>query len=215
MVGGVVGALLRRRPVPRAGPAQPHHAQGAHLRAHRWHRRRTDDLAPEQLGGVLAGTTASAGCATRQRRSSRCACGLYPRRANGATGCCAPWRARRRRCRSCTARASRQRLTELVLDWLPGYEARRPYGSATPPPTSSSSTSSASWWTRCWPPGRHRGRRRGVAAPARPDEPTRRRLGAARRGDLEVRQAPPLRAFQGHGVGGVRPGDPVGRAVRA
>ena len=43
----------------------------------------------------------------------------------GANGCCGPWPATRRPCRSCTAQAE-SRLPELELEWLAGYEGSKP-----------------------------------------------------------------------------------------
>ena len=59
---------------------------------------------PRHLEACGTGTTATAGCATpcsRSRRSTRGA--TRRRRSPGGNGCCALWRASRRRCRSSTA----------------------------------------------------------------------------------------------------------------
>ena len=113
--------------------------------------------------------------------------------------------------------AGERRLTELELDWLPGYEGSRPVriGNARLGPA----------------PARRlrRGDGRAPPVPRRPGSGTtaggverallglpRVDLGRARRGDLGgPRAAAALHPLQGHGLGGVRPGGQGGRAVRA
>ena len=75
VLGRLGGAVPLRGPLPRGGRPLAAHAQGAHLRPDRRHRRRRDDLPARAAGRRRAtGTTASAGCATRRspcRRWSR------------------------------------------------------------------------------------------------------------------------------------------------
>ena len=102
--------------------------EGAHLLADRRNRRGADDVAPRegrrgaQLGLPLllaARRDADAARVPQRRLSSR-------RLGPGGCGCCAPPRAIRRRCRSCTASAGERRLVETTLDWLPGFAGSKP-----------------------------------------------------------------------------------------
>ena len=83
---------------------------------------------PRRSAARATGTTGTAGCATRRSTLEALLIGGYRdeaarwRRVAAARG----RRAIPRRCRSCTASAGERRLTELELDWLPGYEGSRP-----------------------------------------------------------------------------------------
>ena len=145
--GVVVAARTSNGPHREPRPAQPDHAEGAHVRADRRHRRGADDLAARARSAASAtGTTASAGCATRRSTLQALMHAGYldearawrdwllravAGRAGGDAdhvrpgGRAAADRARAR----LAARATR---------------ARARCGSATRPPTSSSSTSTAS-----------------------------------------------------------------------
>ena len=132
-----------------------HHAQGAHLRADRRHRRRADHVAARvarrraQLGLPLL-------LAARRH--------VHPRRAHdrrlprrgarpGATGCCAPWPATRPSSRSCTASRASGASPSSSSTGCPATRAPRRCASATPPSTSSSSTCTARSWTlHLYPP---------------------------------------------------------------
>ena len=125
------GALHVPRRVPGRGEPVAAHAQGAHVRAHRRHRRRADDVAPRAASAASAtGTTASAGCATRRSRWTRSwAAATTRRRAPGATGCCAPSPAPRR---PDHVRGPGRAPPARVRDpWLPATRARGRCGSAT------------------------------------------------------------------------------------
>ena len=123
------------RPVARAGAALADHAEGAHLRADRRHRGRADHLAARaarrraQLGlPLLLAAGRDAHAATRCSRSA-----TSTRRARGATGCCARWRAGRRTCRSCTGRPASGGCPRSSSTGCPATRDRRRCGSATPP----------------------------------------------------------------------------------
>ena len=124
----VVDPLHVRRRVARRGDALADHAEGADLRADRRHRRRRRrPRCPSRSAACATGTTASAGCATRPSRSTRCSARLHRRghrlaRLAAARG----GRPYPTSCRSCTASRGERRLTELELDWLPGYEDSTP-----------------------------------------------------------------------------------------
>ena len=100
---------------------------------------------PEQLGGVrnwdyrycwLRDATFTL-LRPDQRRLSR------TRRGPGATGCCGPWPASPADLQIMYGIAGERRLTELELDWLPGYEDSRPVRIGNAASSSSSSTSTA------------------------------------------------------------------------
>ena len=134
------------------------------------------------------------------------------RRAPGATGWCGRWPATRSRPTSSTASPASACCPRSSSTGCPATRTRSPCASATRRWSSSSSTSTARSSTRStrrasaacsgrrgWLAGR-----RGAAAP--PGEG----LEHARRGHLGgARRAPALRAFEGHGLGRLRPGDPL------
>ena len=150
MVGGVVRALARGGPPPRHRPSQPDHAEGAHVRADRRHRRRADDVAAgahrrrAQLGlPLLLGARRDARAAVadarglhgRGRRVARLAAARRRRVAVGdadhvrAGGRAAADRARARlaaRLRGLVPRADRQRRVGPV----PARRLRRADGRA-------------------------------------------------------------------------------------
>ena len=113
--------------------------------------------------------------------------------------------------------AGERRLTELELDWLPGYEGAGPgahrqrrleavparrlrRGDRRPVPV---------------PPARPAAGEAGLAVGDGPAELPGVGLEGAGRGHLGgARPAAPLHALQGHGLGGLRPGGQGGRAVR-
>ncbi len=127
-LGSLVGALSVLGRVARAGAAFAAHTGGADVRTDRRHRRRAHYFVAGDRSAVRAtGTTDTAGCATRRSRSRRfSSAASNTKRCAGANGCCAPRPAIRRRCRRCTASRGERRLTELELDWLPGYEGSAP-----------------------------------------------------------------------------------------
>ena len=131
--------------VPRRGGALAHHAQGADLRADRWHRRRTDHVAPRgarrqpQLGLPLL-------LAARRHAHPRVAhAGRLLQRGHGLARlvACGRWPATSPSCRSCTARPASAGWTSGRPTGCPATRTRRPCGSATPPRSSTSSTSTA------------------------------------------------------------------------
>ena len=146
-----VDALHVRRPLARRRHALAAHAQGAHLRADRRHRRRADDVAARaarrrpQLGLPLL----LAARRDADARSRSCGRATTTRRARGATGCCARSPALRRSSRSCTASPASGGSTELELAWLAGLRGLAPGADRQRRrPTSSSSTSTARCSTR-------------------------------------------------------------------
>ena len=145
LVADVVGRVHLRGRVRRRGPAVADHAEGAHLRADRRHRRRRDDVAARvarrepQLGLpvlLAARRDPDAGVADAWRVPRG---GAWP----GATGCCGRRPATRRSCRSCTARPASGGSTSGRSTGSRATKGRRRSGSATPRPTNSSSTSTA------------------------------------------------------------------------
>ena len=124
-----------RRRVARAVVRVADHAQGADLRADRRHRRRADDVAARaarrraQLGLPLLLA------ARRHLHALRAACSA------GYSDEARAWRdwllravaGEPGRLQIMYGLAGERRLTELELDWLPGYEGSRRCASATPP----------------------------------------------------------------------------------
>ena len=197
----------------RRGGALPDHAQGAHLRAHRRHRRRADHLAARaarrraQLGLPL-----SAGCATRPSPSTRLMLGGYLDEARA-------WREWLLRAVAGTPAAAADHVRPRgraaadrarAADWLPGLRGLRARcASATRPTPSSSSTSTARCSTRRYAAHARPGSRRTgddwrvISTLMRAS-----RVGVdgAGRGHLGgARPAPALHPLQGDGVGGRRP----------
>ena len=126
--------------------AVPHRAQSPDLRADRRHRRRRDHVSARtawegpQLGLPVL-------LAARRDVHALLAVALRvhaPRRRRGVAGCCARLPATRRKLQIMYGPSGERRLTELTLDWLPGYE-QSPSGAdrATPPSISGSWTSTA------------------------------------------------------------------------
>ncbi len=113
--------------------------------------------------------------------------------------------------------AGERRLTELELDWLPGYEGSRPVriGNAAVEQYQLDifgEVMDTLHESRC---AGIEARRVRVVAPARADRPSRRSLAGARRGHLgDPRAAPPLHPLEGDGLGGARPLDPRGAGLR-
>ena len=103
--------------------------------------------------------------------------------------------------------AGERRLTELELDWLPGYEGSKPVrvGNAASKQFQLDVYGEVMDALLRAPRGGARGRRGCVAVPADGARLPRGRLARAGRGDLGgARPAPALRALEGDGVGGVR-----------
>ena len=104
------------------------HAEGAHLRADRRDRRRADDVAARvdrrraQLGlPLLLAARRDAHAARAAQRAA-----TPTRRAHWRDGCCARSPAIPPTLQIMYGVAGERRLTELELDWLPGYEGSRP-----------------------------------------------------------------------------------------
>ena len=211
LVARVVGTLHVRGRVARRGPALADHPEGADLRADRRHRRRADDLAARgprrraQLGLPLLLAARRDLHALRAARSAATA----TRRAPGGTGCCARSPGTPSQLQIMYGIAGERRLTELELDWLPGYEGSRPVRDRQrrrrAVPARRLRRGDA---TRCT--------RRAEPASSRADDAWPRCSALlefletswqrARRGDLGgPRAAPALHPLQGHGVGRVRP----------
>ena len=143
--------------------ALAHHAQGAHVRAHRRDRRRADDVAAgvdrqrPQLGLplLLAARRHVHALRAHDRRATS------TRRSPGATGCCAPSPASPKELQIMYGAAGERRLTECERRLAPRLRgldagARRQRRVAS----SSSSTSTARSSTRCYQGRGGRARRR-------------------------------------------------------
>ena len=135
---------LPARAVRRSGGPVADHPEGPDLRAYGRDRRGSRPLRCRRSSAASAtGTTATAGCATPPHAGGPAGGRVTgARRSRGVTGCCAPWRASPRRCRSCTAWTASAGFPS-ELPWLSGYEGTARCGSGTRRPVSSSSTSSA------------------------------------------------------------------------
>ena len=128
LVARLVGPLHLPGRVARGRRPLADHAQGADLRADRRHRRRRHHLAARAARRrARTGTTASAGSATPRSPCSPCSTpATATRPAPGGPGCCGRWPAAPPRRNIMYGLAGERRLTELELDWLPGYEGARP-----------------------------------------------------------------------------------------
>ena len=208
-------------PVARGRGPLADHAQGADLRAHRRHRRRRHDLAARghrrrpQLGLPLLLA------ARRHLHALRAAArpATWTRPAPGASGCCGRSRAAPEELQIMYGVAGERRLTELELDWLPGYEGSRPVRIGNAAANQLQLDVYGEVDGRALPVARqqrHRARRRTPGRMQRAlmdfleahwDEPGRGHLGGPR-------PAPALHPLQGDGVGGLRPGRQAGRGVR-
>jgi hypothetical protein len=131
------------------GDPRRHHAQALRLRRHRRHHRRADHLAARGPGSGATGTTATAGCAMPTSSS-----GAQPSRRHEtmeaicATSSTSSPNATTAICSRSTASAA-SRMTERVVDSLPGYRGMGRCGSATRPSSRSRTTSTA---RPSWPP---------------------------------------------------------------
>ena len=152
----VCSRRLPGRAVPRRRRPVGHHLEGPDLRSRpagssrRRPRRCRRNSAASATG--ITGTAGSATPPTRCRRCSRPVSGAKQER--GVTGCCAPSRVSRRRCRSCTASTARGGCPRSSCPGWPVTKAAARSAPATPRPVSSSSTSGARPWTPCSWPGR-------------------------------------------------------------
>ena len=203
-----------------AGDALAAHARGADVRADRRHRRRADHVAAgdarrhAQLGlPLLLGARRDAHARGADRRR-------LPRRGRsaGATGCCARPRASPSELQTMYGVAGERRLTELELDWLPGYDGARPVRTGNAAHEQLQLDVYGELADVLW-----QGVRAGMTLERRAWsllrlllDVARGALARARRGHLGgARAAPALHALEGDVLGGVRPRGRDRRAARA
>ena len=203
----------------RAGPGLARRPEGPHLRPDRGHRGRRDHVAARgHRRSRGTGTTATAGSGTPPSRCSRSWPAATPTRPRAWRD----WLLRALAGRPDQAQImygprGEHRLTELELDWLPGYEGSRPvrigngahqqfqldvFGEVLDA-LHQARVADIADTDGAW--GLETALADGGRGPL--DGARRRHLGGARRSAA-------LHPLEGHGVGGARPRDPLGHPVR-